>query len=77
MGSIGADSGSRTRRTREKMILDELPNLPDNNSGTTRPTDEDDLMDTIPGNRQNSEIGKGIHVRGDDDDEGTTARYAV
>jgi hypothetical protein len=60
------------------MMRDELPNLPDNNAGTTHPSDEDDLMDTIPGNRQNFEIGQGIHVDGDDDDdEGTTTRYAV
>ena len=76
MGSIGADSGNRMRRTREEMIRDELPNLPDNNTGTTHPSDEGDLVDIIPGNKQNSEIGKGIHVVADDD-EGTTARYAV
>ena len=75
-GSIGADSGHRTRRTMAETIRDELPNLPDNNTGTTCPSNEGDLMDTIPGNRQNSEIGKGIHVVVDDD-EGTFARYAV
>ena len=76
MGSIGADSGNRTRRRRVETIRDELPNLPENNTGTTCSSDEGDLMDTIPGNRQNSEIGKRIHVD-DDDEEGTSARYAV
>ena len=48
MGSIGADSGNRTKRTREEMIRDELPNLPDNNKDITCPSDEDDLNDVLP-----------------------------
>ena len=76
MGCIGKDSDNKTRRSREESISDELPNLPDNNTGTAHPSDEGDLMGTIPGSVQNSELGNVIHVD-DDTEEGTTATYAM